>query len=63
MEREEMLEELRDLEKHLKLDDTIIQHFVPSEAVDMIQKVSACCLLRAARCSLLAAFETSTWPC
>ena len=38
VEREEMLEELRDLEKHLKLDDTIIQHFVPSEAVDMIQK-------------------------
>ena len=31
-------QELRDLEKHLKLDDTIIQHFVPSEAVDMIQK-------------------------
>eukprot|EP01047_Picozoa_sp_COSAG01_P024633 COSAG01_NODE_1528_length_10015_cov_7.856797_9_plen_72_part_00 len=24
-----MLEEMRDLEKHLKLDDTIIQHFVP----------------------------------
>ena len=37
-EREEMLEELRDLEKHLKLDDTIIQHFVPAEAVEMIQK-------------------------
>ena len=38
VEREETLEELRDLEKHLKLDDTIIQHFVPEEAVQMIQK-------------------------
>ena len=32
------MEELRDLEKHLKLDDTIIQHFVPEESVVMIQK-------------------------
>ena len=38
VEREETLEELRDLEKHLKLDDTIIQHFVPEESVVMIQK-------------------------
>eukprot|EP01048_Picozoa_sp_COSAG05_P004253 COSAG05_NODE_223_length_13640_cov_1551.628979_3_plen_351_part_00 len=36
-QREEMIEELADLEKHCKLDYTIIQHFVPSEVVESVK--------------------------
>ena len=28
---------MRDLEKHLKLDETIIQHFVPEDAVESVK--------------------------
>ena len=37
-EREDMLEAIRDLTKHLKLDDTIIQHFVPEQEVGLVEK-------------------------
>ena len=42
-EREAMLEEMRDLEKHLKLDDTIIQHFVPVRAAVAVRGLSFGC--------------------